>query len=477
MPGTPLRARRLLAVLAAALVAAGSAPADIDDPATATRVTTLENGLTVLTLVDPSTPVASFQMWVRVGSKDESRYTGLAHLFEHMMFRGTDRLPPESHERLVEGRGGRVNAYTTSDYTVYFNDVAPDALPLVIELEAERLGRLSIDEATLASERQVVLEERRMRTEDQPQGRVFEAMLGLTFMAHPYRVPTIGWRSDIEKVGVEACREFFHTYYAPNNIVLAIAGSFDEADVLARVRRAFGDLRAVEPIPRNPTEEPEQRGERRGTVYFDVRSPILAATWHAPRTGHADGEALDVASGVLSGGRSSRLYRNLVYERQQALAAQGGYWELQEAGVFFAYAMVRPDGEIDEVERLFFAEIERLREAPVPAGELAKVKRQIEVDLIGGTETAHALASRIGGDYVTFGRIRPLGERLARYRAVTAEDVQRVARTYLRDEKRSVVHLVAPPPGVELAPPAPPAPPAPAPGTRPDPAPSPAEPG
>jgi zinc protease len=432
-----------------------AARADVDDPALHTRVTPLANGLTVLTLVDHSTPAATFQMWVRVGSKDETRFTGLAHLFEHMMFRGTDRLPPEAFERVIEARGGRVNAYTTDDYTVYYEDFAPDALPLVIDLEAERVAHLKITEETLASEKQVVLEERRMRTEDQPQGRAFESLLSLTFVAHPYRVPTIGWRSDVEKVGVAPCRSFFHTYYAPNNIVLAIVGDFDEDVALARVRRDFGGMEPAREIPRNPTEEPVQHGERRETVYFDVHGPILAAAWHAPKAGHPDGEALDVASLVLSGGRASRLYRHLVYGAQQALEAHGGYWELAEAGLFYAFAMVRPDGNIDRVEHLFMDEIARLREEPISAEELARARRQIEVDLLSGADTAHELASRIAYDWVTFGRIRPIEERLAAYRAVTAADVQRVARTYLRDEDRSVVHVVAPPPGVSLAPPPP----------------------
>jgi predicted Zn-dependent peptidase len=439
--------RRACAALAIAACLASPALAspDIDDPARRTQITTLDNGLTVLLLPDPATPAVSFQLWVRAGSKDETRFTGLAHLFEHMMFRGTDRLPPESHERLIEARGGRVNAYTTADTTVFYEDVAPDSLPLVIALEAERLKNLKITEETLASERQVVLEERRMRTEDSPDGRAFEAMLALAFQAHPYRVPTIGWRSDVETVTVDACRDFFHSYYAPNNLVVAVAGSFDAADTLARIRSGFGSLERAAEIPRHPREEPPQRGERRAVIHFDVRSPIFAATWHAPKTGHPDAEALDVASLVLSGGRSSRLYRKLVYEKQQALGAQGSYWELQEAGLFFAFASVRPDGDVAEVERLFLAEIDRLARELVPAAELAKAKRQIEVDLLSGMETSSEMASRIGGEYVAFGRIRPIEERLDKYRAVTAEDVRRVVRTYLTDDQRSVVTVVAPP--------------------------------
>jgi zinc protease len=433
------------AFVAVIAVAARDAAA-VDDPALRTRIEQLDNGLTVLLLPDERTPSVSFQMWVRAGSKDEiTGTTGLAHLFEHMMFRGTDRLPPESHERLIEARGGRVNAYTTADVTVYFEDIGPDSLPLAIELEAERLANLKITEETLASERQVVLEERRLRTEDQPDGRAFEALLGLAFQAHPYRVPTIGWRSDIEAVSVKACQEFFHTYYAPNNIVVSIAGAFDADETLAHLRRAFGKLEPVADVPRSPTQEPEQRGERRAIVHFDLRGPILAAAWHAPKTGHPDAEPLDVASLVLSGGRSSRLYRDLVYEKQQALGAQGAYWELHEAGLFYAFAAVRPDGDIDEVERLFMAQIARLRDELVPPAELAKAKRQIEVDLLSGMETANEMAGRIAREYVSFGRIRSVDERLAAYAKVTAADVQRVARTYLRDDGRNVVQVVAPP--------------------------------
>jgi zinc protease len=186
-------------------------------------------------------------------------------------------------------------------------------------------------------------------------------------------------------------------------------------------------------------------------VLFDLRSPVLAAAWHAPKIGSPDAEALDVASLVLSGGRSSRLYRKLVYEEQQALSAQGAYWELQDAGLFYAFASVRPDGDIDEVERLFMGEIARLRDEPVGAAELAKVKRQIEVDLLSGMETASEKASRIAREYVNFGRIRGVEERLAAFAKVTAEDVQRVARTYFRDDKRSVVQVIPAPPQQEAA--------------------------
>ena len=438
--------KTVLLALVGALFCARTAAA-LQDPAERTRVTQLPNGLTVLTLEDRTTPIVSFQMWVKVGSRDESRYTGLAHLFEHMMFKGSKHIEPEQHAQLINARGGRLNAYTSRDRTVYFSDVPSESLPLVIDLEHERVAHLDISDRTLTSEREVVLEERRMRTEDSPGGRAFEALPALMWQAHPYRWPVIGWRSDVEETTVEACREFFDTYYAVNNMVIALVGDFDTESALAQLRRTFGALQPAREIPRNPTREPPQQGERRGTVYFDLSSPVLAAAWHAPPTGHADGEALDVLSVILSDGRSSRLYRSLVYEAEQALSAYGSYWDLADAGSFQAFVSVRPDASIERAEALLFAEVERAKREPVSSAELEKAKRQLEVSLVNGLATNHALASRIAYDYTTFGRIRPLDERLARIQGVTADDVQRVALAYLVDEQRSVVRVVPPPDG------------------------------
>jgi zinc protease len=407
--------------------------------------TELDNGLTVLTLEDHGTPVVSFQAWVKVGSVDETRFTGLAHLFEHMMFKGSANLEEERHARLVEARGGRVNAFTTRDFTVYFEDVTADTLPLVIDLEAERFANLEINEATLSSEREVVIEERRMRTEDSPNGRAFEALAALVWRANTYRRPVIGWREDLEQTTVAACREFFDTFYAANNVVLSIVGAFDTEETLRHVEKAFGSLRRAEEIPRVPLRAPAQRGERREVVEFEVQSPILLAAWHAPATGHADAEALDVASQILSAGRSSRLYRALVHEAEIALYADGGYWELQKAGLFFASAAARPGSSIAKVEELFLAEIDRIRQEGVSADEVAKAKRQLEVDLVNGLATSNALASRIAIETLSFGYVRSLQERLDAIQAVTPDDVQRVMQHYLTPDQLSVVHVVSPP--------------------------------
>jgi predicted Zn-dependent peptidase len=446
-----MRRGRAAAIVHAALVslvlaAAGYALATpFQDPAAGVRVTTLENGLTILTLEDHGTPVVSFQIWARVGSGDEARFTGLAHLFEHMMFRGSAHLAKERHSQLIEERGGEINAYTSRDETVYHTNITAEHLPLVIALEAERLGFLDVSEESLADERQVVIEERRFRTENNPEGRLFEALIALSFQAHPYRVPTIGWMSDLEKMGVAECRAFFDEYYAANNLVVAVAGDFETEAVLAELRTHFGSLRRAERIERNPTEEPAQTGERRAVVQFEVAGPIVAMAWHAPATGHPDTAALDVASEVLSSGRTSRMYRALVYDEPIALGAAGGYWELARAGLFYAYAQVRPGVSADVAEARLVREIERLRSEPVSAAELAKAKRALEVGLIAGQGSSHALASRIAGDWIAFGRVRPLAERLEAVRAVSAADVQRVAETWLEPTGRSVVQLLPPP--------------------------------
>jgi predicted Zn-dependent peptidase len=417
----------------------------VEDPAAQLFETRLENGLRVVLLEDHRTPVVAFQIWVDAGSSDESFHTGIAHLFEHMMFKGSKNIAPEVHAQLINERGGQINAYTSRDVTVYHEDVTAESLPLVIDLEAERFANLTIDEATLASEREVVLEERRLRTEDTPDGRGFEALAALVWQAHPYRWPVIGWRTDVEKVTVEVCREFFDTYYAANNLTVVIVGDFEAEPTLARIERTFSRLPTAKSIPRNPTTVVEQRGERRSTVYFEANIPLLYAGWHAPPTGHPDGEALDVTSEILSGGRSSRLYRSLVYTEEKALYAHGGFMEMRDAGMFYAIAGARPGATLEEVEALFMAEVDRIGREGVSEAELAKAKRKMEVRLVNGFTTNHQQASRIGYEIVAFGRVRSIDERLQAIKSVTTEDVKRVVQTYLKAETRSVVYVMSPP--------------------------------
>ena len=439
-----------LALASTAFAAGGGAP-EAEDPAQRTRVTKLANGLTVLTLEDRATPTVSLQIWVKVGSGDEARFTGIAHLFEHMMFIGSKNLAPlgpEAYTRLVEARGGRINAYTSRDVTVYFEDVAPEHLPLMLALEGERFANLEVTDAALVAERQVVMEERRLRSENDPEGVAFESLMALIYQAHPYRIPTVGWQSDLEKVTAADCQAFWETYYAANNLVLAIAGDFDTEATLERVEKHFGGLRSAPAIPRNPQEEPLQNGERRAVAHHPVQAPIVLTGFAAPPSGHADSDALDVAAGILAGGRTSRLYRALVFDAPLALEPQAFYWELQRAGVFVAGATLRPGVDVARAEAAIYDEIERLATTPPSADEVARAQRALEVTWIAGQGTAHALASRVAQDYVAYGRIESLEEKLGAIRAVTPADVQRVVREYLQPSRRNVVQ-VFPPAGEE----------------------------
>ena len=308
--------------------------------------------------------MVSYQSWVHVGSGDEARWTGVAHLFEHMMFRGSKRVPGDLRDRLLRERGSRGNAYTSNDVTVYFEDTTAEHLALVIELEAERFRHLVISPSVLDTERQVVLEERRMRSDDNANGRLIESLLSLTFLAHPYRTAhdrlaerrREGGRRDLPRV-------------LPRLLRAEQRRDLDRR----RLRRRRRDRPHPAPLrpwprgpepPRNPTEEPEQRGERRGVVHLPVRAPLVGVAWHAPKTGHPDGPALDLLGEVLSSGRTSRLQRKLVYEEQQALSAYGGYWELEHAGLFYAGAGVRPGTSPRAWSARCLAEIEGLRRSP-----------------------------------------------------------------------------------------------------------------
>ncbi len=437
----------VLALGGAAHAASPDAGASPDDPALRTKITKLANGLTVLTLEDHATPAVSLQVWVRVGSGDESRFTGIAHLFEHMNFLSSKNLAPlgpEAYTRLVEERGGRINAYTSRDVTVYFEDVAPEHLPLMIALEGERFANLEVTEEALKAERQVVMEERRMRTDNDPDGIAFETALALTYQAHPYRIPTVGWQSDLEKVTAADCQAFWDTYYAANNLVIAIAGDFETEPTLALVEKHFGGLRTAASIPRNPQEEPEQDGERRAIAHFPVQAPILLAAYPAPGTLSPDTDALDVAAGVLAGGRTSRLHRALVDEQRLALEPQAFFWELQRAGVFMAGATLVPGADVAAAEKVVFAEIARLAADGPSEPELRRAQRALEVQWIRGQGSAHALASRVAQDYVAYGRIESLEEKLSAIRRVTAADVKRVVAQFLAPNKRNVVQVFPP---------------------------------
>ena len=435
---------RPLTVLAAVLVAASVAAAAAAAPALDVAEATLDNGLRVLVLEDHRSPVASVQVWYRVGSRNERPgATGLAHFLEHMMFKGTPAHGKGEYSRLVEQNGGRDNAFTSQDATSYFVDIAADKVDMVLGLEADRMRHLLLEPKEIDSERQVVMEERRTRTEDDPDGLLSEAMMALAFKAHPYRWPIIGWMEDIRRIDATELRAFYDAHYRPDNAILVVVGDVKAPATLARARAIFG------PIPRGPAPvpvtavEPPQIDERRLVVKkAGARLPIVDLAWHVPSFRSEDAPALELLSTLLSEGRASRLYRKLAYEGRLALGAGGDYSYFSlDANLFWLSATALPGQVPAALEQALSAEIELLKSEPVPAEEIERAKNQIEAGFIWRQDSVHSRASMLAR-FELLGSWRREERYLPMIRAVTVADVQRVARAYFPADRKNVAILL-----------------------------------
>ena len=440
------RARVLLTVaLCLGLVAGASAQtAALSDPQVAVTEATLENGLRVLVQDDPRNPIVAVQVFYRVGSRNERPgATGLAHFLEHMMFKGTPTYGRGQISRLIEENGGRDNAYTTKDLTSYYTNIAADKLDLVLRIEADRMRHLLLDAAEIDSERKVVMEERRMRSEDDPDGLVNEAMSSLAFVAHPYRWPIIGWMSDIARINRTELRAFYDTYYLPNNAIVVIAGDVRAPAALAMVRRHFAGVRRGPAPPPVTAVEPPAIDERRLVVRREqAQLPVVNIAWHVPNHTSPDAPALELLSTVLSSGRASRLYQKLVYEKRMVLGAGGDYSYFSlDPSLFWFYAAPLPGQAPEAVEQALLAEIERLKQEVVPEEELARARNQIEASFVWEQDSVFSRASALGR-FEMLGSWRLFDDYLPRLRAVTAADLQRVARTYFALDRKNVSILL-----------------------------------
>jgi len=424
-----------LAVLTATALA--SAAPDVAE-------TTLDNGLKVLVLEDHRSPVVSVQMWYRVGSRNElPGATGLAHFLEHMMFKGTPAHGKGEFSRLVEQNGGQDNAFTTQDVTSYYANLAADKIELALSLEADRMRNLLLEPKEIDSERQVVMEERRTRTEDDPDGLLSEEMNSLAFKAHPYRWPVIGWMEDIRRINPGELRAFYDAYYRPNNAILAVVGDVAAADVIARARRLFGSIpRGPEP-PAVAAIEPPQIDERRVFVKkVGAQLPIVHVSWHVPNFQSEDAPALDLLSTILSEGRASRLYRKLTYERRLALSAGGDYSYFSlNPNLFWLYATPLPGQTPEALERALLGEIELVKNEPIPAEEIERAKNQIQASFVWRQDSVHSRAASLAR-FELLGSWRLAEKYLPAVLAVTAADLTRVARAHFPAERKNVAVLV-----------------------------------
>ena len=405
--------------------------------------TTLANGLKVLLVEEPKAPVVTIQVWYKVGSRNEPiGKSGVSHMIEHMMFKGTPTIGPKQFDLIVQRNGGQDNAQTTADYTAYYEDFAADRVLLGLELEADRMAHLLLDEKEFLPERQVVMEERRLRIEDQPANVLGEVMRATAFLAHPYRWPVIGWPSDIEGYTREDLVQYFHAHYAPNNAILIVAGDVKQDALLPKIQEFFGKIPRGPETPKVVTVEPQQRGERRVYVKKDAELPIFFAVYHVPNLTHPDSFALDVLAYVLGGGQSSRLYQKVVYDKQLASYADADYsGDHADPYLFGLSAGPLPGKTAEEVEQAMYAEVERIQKEPVSDRELQKAKNQIASEFIFAQDSVHRLASLLGA-YEAVASWRLLAGYLDGVRKVTAADVQRVAQEYLTQENRTAAILV-----------------------------------
>jgi len=404
---------------------------------------TLDNGLRVLLLEDHRSPVITSQIWYRVGSRNERvGLSGLSHYLEHMMFKGTPKYGPRVFSRLLEGEGASENAFTGQDATVYYVTIAAEKIDLVLDLEADRMRHLLLDPKEVDSERKVIMEERRTRTDDDPVGALAEELNAIAFKAHPYRIPPIGFVTDIPQLSAEDLRAWYDTYYRPNNAILVLVGDFAAPEMLGKVRARFADVpRGPDPPPVRVVE-PEQLGERRLWVRKEAQLPVIFIGYHAPNHRAPESYALDVLSTVLSGGRASRLYRKLVYEERLALDAGGDYTRLSlDPDLFTFYATVLPEKTVEEAERALLAEVERLQKEPIAEEELQRAKNQIEAAFVFRQDSTYERAATLGRNELVGGwRLRD--DYLPKIRAVTAAELQDAARRYFVPEHQTIAILV-----------------------------------
>jgi zinc protease len=409
------------------------------DAAASVHAQRLANGLEVLVWSDRNIPNVAIYNWVHVGSRNEGAGTsGLAHFFEHMMFNGTSRHAQGEFDRLLEARGGSNNAFTSQDVTVYQDWVPRAALELVFELESDRLANLALRPEVVDNEREVVWSERRLRVEDSGAALLEEQVQATAFLAHPYRIPTIGWPADIRSWTMADLQSFYTTYYAPNNCTLVLVGDLDPQATLALAERYFGPVPRRAPPPPVRTQEPEQRGERRLVLERPAQNPIVHCAYHAIAAADPREPALNILQTILLGGDSSRLHRALVEEQKRAVAVSGGWSEGFDPNLFSIQTILPEGGDVGALQCSLDAELARLVDQGVSDAELRRGKNIVAADFWRGVSTIDGKARLLGEYAVMHGDPAQLFSAPAQYERVTLEDVAAVARTVFDPDRRTV---------------------------------------
>ncbi|PKV67347.1 M16 family metallopeptidase [Pontibacter ramchanderi] len=405
---------------------------------------TLPNGLHVILHQDKSTPNVAVSVLYHVGSKNEAEgRTGFAHFFEHLMFEGTENIERGQYMSMVEAAGGSLNANTSFDRTYYYELLPSNQLALGLWMEAERMAGAKVDEVGVETQRKVVQEEKRMRVDNQPYGTIMENTFGLAYTKHPYKITPIGTFEDLNNAKIEEFRDFYKTFYVPNNATLSIAGDINIDETKKLIEQYFAKIpKGTKEIPRPNIVEPAQTEERRKVVYDNIQLPAVIQAYHIPAQGTEDYYALSMLTTLLSGGQSARMPKSIVDKQQKAVAALSIPFPSEDPGLFLTYAIANMGVDVKDLEAAVYAEIELVKKEMISEREFQKLRNQMESQFVQQNSTVAGRAENLANYHVYFGNANLINNEIDRYMKVTKEDIQRVANKYLTKNNRVVLHYL-----------------------------------
>jgi zinc protease len=405
----------------------------------------LNNGLKVILIEDHKWPIATFQIYYKVGSRNENiGKTGLSHLTEHLMFKGTKKYKDGDFSAIIAKNGGNDNAFTNKDVTGYYEILSSDRIYIPVELEADRMKNLSIDKKEFELEKSVVKEERRLRYEDDPTSLLVEDVYATAFKIHPYHWPVIGWMQDLTSLTIKDFYEYYRRYYVPNNAIIVIGGDFDSNLIISKIKEYFSNIPKGNDIPKIRIKEPEQKGERRIILRNkEAELPFVFITYHLPNIGDKDEYPLDILFNILTSGKSSRLYRKLVYEKGIALYA-GGYYSKMSADpdLGYFYGSIRPGKDYRDFEKVVYEEIKNIGRGKVSERELEKAKNKIEAAFILNQDSILYYSMNVGILETLGIGYKYMDKYIQNIRNVKKDDIIRVANKYFSSDNRTVGVLI-----------------------------------
>ena len=404
----------------------------------------LQNGLHVILHQDNTTPIVAISVLYHVGSKnEEAKRTGFAHFFEHLMFEGSENIPRGKFDKIMESSGSTNNAYTTQDKTYYYEIMPSNQLELGLWIESERMLHAKIDSIGVETQRKVVKEERSQRYDNRPYGTFMEETFKRAYKVHPYKWLPIGSAQYIDKATIDEFRDFYHTFYVPQNATLVIAGDIDIEKTKELVKKYFADIpRGEKEIPRPKVVEPPLGGEVRDTVYDNIQLPLVAQAYRIPALGTKDYYALDMLTTLLSSGQSSRLHKALVDKTQKALNVGAFTFSLEDPGLFLVYAISNRGVPADELEATMQNELDKVKNELISEKEYQKLRNQIENNFVNTNSTVAGIAGSLADYHVFYGNTDLINSEIKRYMNVTREDIRKVAKKYLNKDNRVVLYYL-----------------------------------